>query len=517
MTKAQDGSESRLLQELISRHVALWGDRTALVDVDLRLSYEELEKLILSLSLTLSKEGVGEGDRVVLRLPNSAEYVVAFFAVLHRRAIAVPLDANAGEHRTRLVVEDATPKLVLHSRGSADAEVTPLPSLWLAIDRRTKKISCRSEIKKPSTSAKEIEGGAGILLYSSGSTGDPKGAMLTEDQLLGIARMLSQKAGMEELHRELVLGPLTHSGAFQRVNATLWRGGCVVLYPGPLSVPGLLSMVKAHGINGFFASPPLLRVLLGTSPSRLGTSLATLRSIETASAPLSKQELSSLVELLAGVEILYQYGLTECSRALILDVVKDPEKLHTVGKATPGIEVGILSDDGRLLPAEEEGEILLKGPQKTQRYWNRPDLTEERFFGSWLRTGDMGKLDSDGFLTLLGRVDDRINCGGFSFYPPEVEAVLLKFPGVEEAIVAGVPDPKGFLHEVPWAFIVPEDPDSFSSRELMLAARKKLPSHMVPRKVVLVSSTEVSSTGKVNRRLLVDRHGPRESGGECLA
>jgi len=193
--------------------------------------------------------------------------------------------------------------------------------------------------------------------------------------------------------------------------------------------------------------------------------------------------------------VLWQYGLTECSRALILDARARPDKLHTVGCPTPGVEVMIADPDGAARATGESGEILLDAPQRARRYWNRPDMDRERFHGRWLRTGDIGRIDDEGFVTYLGRQDDMINCGGLSYFPAEVERELGPVPGVAEYIIAGVPDPRGVMEHVPWAFVVPETADSWTPGGFARAARDRLPPHMVPRNIVRLPSMPLIASG----------------------
>ena len=151
---------------------------------------------------------------------------------------------------------------------------------------------------------------------------------------------------------------------------------------------------------------------------------------------------------------------------------------------------------------------MLAGPQRAERYWNRPDLNRERFRGRWLRTGDVGSVDGGGFVTYHGREDDMINCGGMSFFPAEVEQELGPVATVKSYIVAGVPDPKGVMEHVPWAFVVPEQPDGWSPRDFAALARKRLPPHMVPRNIVVLEAMPLLASGKPDRRRIVGEHGP---------
>jgi long-chain acyl-CoA synthetase len=198
----------------------------------------------------------------------------------------------------------------------------------------------------------------------------------------------------------------------------------------------------------------------------------------------------------------------------MLDARAHPDKLHTVGRPTHEVRVAIRGDDGAHVGPGIRGEILLDAPRRIRRYWNRPDLDAERLADGWLRTGDVGSLDEQGFLTCHGRLDDLINCGGFSFFPAEAERELGPVPGVAEYIIAGVPDPKGVMEQVPWAFVVPAEAGSWSPADFSARARMRLLPHMVPRRVVVIDAIPLIVAGKPDRRRVVADHGPAGGRGE---
>ena len=265
---------------------------------------------------------------------------------------------------------------------------------------------------------------------------------------------------MDQDHRELILSPMTHSGGWQRVTSTLLSGGCIVLPQGLLTVTAILEDIQRFGVRGFFTTPPLIRSLLQTPPENIRNMAQSCRSIEIASAPLSPEELDLLLGLFPGANVFFQYGLTECSRALILDARSHPDKLHTVGRPTQGVKVAISGPDGQLLGPNEEGEILLRAGRRMGSYWEDPEHNQEKMQNGWFRTGDFGFIDEDGFVAYRGRRDDMINCGGYSYFPAEVENELGQPEGVKEYLIAGVPDPQKVLTHVSWAFVVPEDPET---------------------------------------------------------
>lgn len=473
--------------------------------------YGELLALVRALVSHLRSVGVLPGDRVMLVLANGLEHLVGLLAVTSVGAIAVPVDPAAGEGRLARVRRQTDPVRMLAGAsddvpgpGEAIAFRIGLPQRQIFLGDAALATSAASAL--PPAPAPRAHA---LIRFSSGSTGEPKGVLLNHCQMLWTATTLAARYGFDAGHRELILAPITHSGAWQRVAATLVAGGRLVFNQEILSVPALLEAVAEHGITGWFAPPPVIRMLLETSPERARTALAACRSLEIGSGPVSAHELEAMMDLCPGSALYLHYGLTECSRAFILDARSHRDRLHTVGLPAPEVQGDIRDESGRSLGAGETGEIHLRGPQMAVSYWTRDGAGQSTTTHGWLPTGDLGRMDGDGFLEVCGRRDDRICSGGFSFFPAEVESELGGVDGVLDYLVVGMPDERGMLGEVPWAFVVPRDPQSWSPREFLARAKRALPAYMVPRRVVAVSGLPVTPSGKPERRRLRKLHGGR--------
>ncbi len=495
------------------------GAAPALIDDGHVATYEGLSLLVRSCAEQLADRGIGHGDRVMMLLRNSTESVIGLLATTSLGAIAVPVIADAGPDRVAYVIENTAPSCCLVADGARVAATDiGRPTLRMGLDRTrmTATLSgvgagsvvgqCQSESSTPTATSSESRStavspdDAAVVLFSSGTTGRPKGVLLTHRQLLATARTLADVFGIGPEHRELIVCPMCHSGGWQRVAATLWAGGRVVIPSGLLSVTAILEDVRRHGITGLFSPPPLLRYFLRASPAKVRSETAGMRSIEIGSASLAADELSALAGLFPTARVFYHYGLTECSRAFILDACAHPGKRHTVGTASPGVEAAVCDDHGNRLPAGQAGQIWLRGNRRADRYWNRPDLDRDCFRDGWLTTGDYGALDEDGFLTLRGRKDDMITSAGHHFFPAEVETELGPIDDVVQYVVAGISDPKGILGQVPWAFVVPADPETWSPQQFFRAARTRLAAHLVPRGVAVVPSIPLTPSGKPDRK-----------------
>ena len=473
--------------------------RPAVQTETLTLAYADFMQLVNETVEHIHETGIEAGDRVLIRMPNAVEQIIGVFAVMAAGAVAVPVDADIAESRLRDVIHQTSPRLCLVCRDSDAPPALQTALLHLDPAKLFLEYSVLGRVSGPDA-MEAAEQELAVIRFTSGTTGMAKGVMIGHTQQLWAARMMSAYFGLDAAHRELVLVSMALSGGWQRVAATLYGGGCVVLGQKPLSVGDMLDEMVRCEATGFFTPPPLVRMLLASPPARVAAAFQHCRTIEIGSAALSADELRALIALLPDTRVYFHYGLTECSRAVILDSAMYPDRLATVGRPAPGVDIKIVDAHSRALPAGQSGQILLRGPQLTSGYWQQPELNRERFFDGWLATGDYGLLDDAGFLMLRGRHDDMINCGGHCYFPNEVEQALGASHGIAQYLIAGVPDPRGVLQDVPWAFVVPVSPDDWSPRDFLSRARKTLPAHMVPRQVVVVPRLALTPSGKPDRR-----------------
>jgi acyl-CoA synthetase (AMP-forming)/AMP-acid ligase II len=479
--------------------------RPALEGESGHVTYGSLEQLVLEVASRLRSSGVRQGDRVLLFLPNSAEYVISLLAVTAAGAVAVPVPMTVGPDRLRYVIDITRPRLCLHD--SSDP-IDGVKCHRIAIDipaaRLGPQLMAGDLLDPPDAGLPDVDPDAvAVILFSSGSTGRPKGVVLTHQHLVATARTLSSVFRLDAAHRDLIIAPMCHSDGWQRVAATLFAGGCVVSSQRSLSPADVLELLSSRDISGCFLPTPVLRLLLRGSPELIQSVLHTMRSLELGSTPITAQELTRVADQAPDSRLFFHYGLTECSRAVILDVREHPGKLATVGRAAPGVEIRICDSHHHPVGVGETGEIMLRGPQQSEGYWGRRDLNEEKFFDGWLLTGDFGSLDADGFLTLLGRRDDMVTSAGYHFFPAEVETELGPVPGVIDYLVAGVSSQSGLLDQLLWAFVVPADPGHWVPQTLLALARRRLPSHMRPRRVVTVPALPLTPSGKPDRAMAV--------------
>jgi acyl-CoA synthetase (AMP-forming)/AMP-acid ligase II len=299
-----------------------------------------------------------------------------------------------------------------------------------------------------------------------------------------------------------------HSDGWQRAAASLYAGGLVAVSEGMLPLGALLEDIRSLRATGLFVPPPLVPFLARSERREIASAFASCRTVEIGSALFPPETIRALLERMPEADLFVHYGLTECSRAVVLDVRAHPDKLHTVGRPGRGVEISVRDDGGNPVAHDTAGQVFLRGPQRCTSYYGRPDLDAERIVDGWLATGDFATLDADGFVTLLGRRDDMVTSGGYHFFPAEVETELGPVPGVADYVVAGVADRGGVMGQVLWAFVVPVDGATFAPRTFVETARRRLAPHMRPRKVVVVPELHHTPSGKPDRRRIRAEYAP---------
>ena len=456
-----------LLDATAERHA----DRPAIAWSGGVLSYRALHRRAGGVARVLARAGVGAGDRVALVLPNGWPFVAALLGALELGATVAPLDPRLTAEESAAVVDDLGPRLLVDA----------------AIDE---------ECEWPTAAETD---GAALVLYTSGSSGRPKGAVLSHGALAFAVRSWLDDV-MALTPDDVVLGvlPFSHSfGLNGALLAPLLAGAAVV--PLERFVPeDVLAAIRTHRVTVLPAVATMFRRLLG-SPALDGASLGGVRMALSGAAPCP-WPLACEWRQRTGVRIFRGYGSTELFRPvsyLATDAVDLPE---AIGRPVPGVEVRIVDDDGRGLSAGELGELLIRTPAAMDGYLGAPEETREVLVDGWFHTGDLARLTSEGWVRIEGRKRERILRGGYSVFPQEVEAVLLAHPAVAEAAVVGVPDDE--LGEEVTAFVALHHGRDAVPDELIAHCKRQLAAFKYPRRVTIVAELPKAATGKVLKKLL---------------
>ncbi|HEX6211495.1 MAG TPA: long-chain fatty acid--CoA ligase [Methylomirabilota bacterium] len=490
----------------VERAAAWFPEHPAILADGRPMSYRELNDRANRLAHALGAHGVQPGDRVALYLPNIPAFAVCYEAALKVGAVAVSINAIFKRDEVRHILEDSGAR-VLFTVGELLANVPRVDGPALE-----QLVVCEGDAQGHPTLEQWLARGApggraldlhrdepAVLLYTSGTTGVPKGATLTHGNVVFNDYACAHHMGVRQTDRLMLFLPLFHVfGQNAIMNAAFAACATVVLQR--RFVPDqALDAIQRERATMFFAVPTIFITLLAMDLGRWD--LASLRYDFSAAATMP-QEISRRWTERFGRPVYEGYGLTECSPFACYNH-DFRHKFGSVGTAVENVELRILDDDGHELPRGEWGEICIQGPGVMKGYWGRPDDTAAAIRGGWLRSGDIGTMDDEGYVFIVDRVKDMINVSGFKVWPAEVEQVLYRHPAVGEAAIYGVSDPvKG---EAVRAAVVPREGAAVTAGEIIAFCRERMAAYKAPAAVELVRELPKSPTGKILKRVLRTR------------
>jgi amino acid adenylation domain-containing protein len=489
------------------------GPKIALIAGDRQLTYDELDTLSTGLAASLVATGTTAGDRVLMVLDNGEEAVVSFFAAWKIGAVPAPLHASIKaeklsaildsteasvvitQGRLRPTVEAAIlssrirPKLIITQAGEADPGAA-LRFEDLVLPRSGAAALLIEPLADPEALA--------LLIHTSGSTGRPKGVMLSHGNVLAACDTIAAYLGNTSQDTVLSVLPLSFGYGITQMVTMVMTGGTLVLeksFAFPRKILERLAEVKA---TGFPLVPTMAALIAGMKDLAPGW-LPQLRYMTSAAAALPPAISSQIRALFPDAQLFVMYGQTECLRAAYLDPAEIDRRPGSVGTALPGTQAFVVDDDGRLVLPGEVGELVVEGPHVMQGYWKDPlasaGVLAPAPQGRRLHTGDLFRMDADGFLYFVSRRDDIIKTRGEKVSPQEVESALYALPGIREAAVSGVEDP--ILGQVVRAHVVLKDGVALSERDIIRHCAGLLEDYMVPKGVEFHQALPRTTTGKI--------------------
>jgi fatty-acyl-CoA synthase len=467
-----------------------------------KLTYAELDKRIDRLTGALAKLGVGHGDRVALLAPNCAEYFELQFACGRLGAIMLPLNWRLTVPELEYILGDSTPKLLVHDSAFAE-QAKALSKSLLEIDPERPGSAYEHALAsapKPPAPVAMTHDDIAMVMYTSGTTGHPKGAIITHGMVFWNAVNLGIPALVSPQTVQLVILPLFHTGGLNcYANPVLHAGGTILIMR--TFEPGLaLDYIsdKSLGITHFFGVPAPYQFMM-QHPKFQGADLSRLKVSGVGGAPCALAILEGWAA--RGVPLVQGWGMTETSPAgTMLDAADAIRKVGSAGKAMMHTAIRIVDEAGKDVPHGEIGELLIKGPNITPGYWNKPEATAAAFTDGWLHTGDAARLDDEGFVYIVDRWKDMYISGGENVYPAEVENVLFQLPQVADAAIIGVPNER--WGEVGMAIIVRKPEQTLEEGDVIRHCLGKLAKFKVPQSVAFVEVLPRNATGKVLKREL---------------
>ncbi|MFF2846299.1 FadD3 family acyl-CoA ligase [Streptomyces sp. NPDC058001] len=454
-----------------------FGDAEAVVDGPLRLTFAELADRVRVAAGAFASNGVGKGDRVAVWAPNSAQWIVAAFGILTAGGVLVPVNTRFRTEEAEDVVRRSAAKLVLVQQDFMEREFTAPDGVPL-IDLRSDFLTTGAPYERH-VDPDDI----GDIIFTSGTTGRPKGVMMTHAQNLRLYEEWCDLADLRQGDRYLIVNPFFHTFGYKAgVIASLIRGATILPVP-VFDVDRVLELVEREQVTMLPGPPTLYHSLLEAVGGE--RDLSSLRAAVTGAADIPVDLVRRISTELPFRSIMTGYGLTEAGTATASRPGDSFEDIATtVGTPCDGVEVRIADD----------GEVLLRGYSVMKGYLDDPAATAEAIDpDGWLRTGDLGTLGERGHLRIVGRKKDMFIVGGFNAYPAEIESFLLEHPAVAQAAVIGVPDQR--LGQVGKAFVVPKS--AVSADQLIEWSRGRMAGYKVPRSVEFLAELPMNGTGKI--------------------
>jgi HIP---CoA ligase len=489
----------------------------AVVAGDRRLTFGELRRQVLELSRAALAVGVRPGDRVAVWAPNSDRWVVAALGAVSVGALLVPVNTRfRGEEAHDVLARTGASLLLVDDsfRGATRvgllAGQPALPELrttvrldddgaWEAFLRRGDAVPVE-DAEQAAAAVRPDD--VSDIVFTSGTTGRPKGVMVTHEQSVRVFTTWAETVGLEPGDRMLVVAPFFHTFGYKAgVLACLLRRATLVPVP-VLDVDQALALVARERIT-VVPGPPTLYATILEHPARAEHDLSSMRLAVTGASVVPTELIRRMRDELGFRTVLTAYGLTECTGYATGCRQGDPDEVVslTSGRAIEGVEVRVVDEKGADLPTGEPGEVVVRGYNVMVGYWQDPEATAEVVDADgWLHTGDVGVLDPAGNLRITDRLKDMYVVGGFNAYPAEIEQVLVRHEAVSEAAVVGMPDDR--LGEVGKAFVVPRAGAAPESDELIAWCTERLAGFKVPRSVELVEALPRNATGKVDKKVL---------------
>jgi long-chain acyl-CoA synthetase len=474
------------------------GDRVAQKLDDAELTYAMLDAAAARVAGLLRVRGIGPGDRVGIMLPNVPYFAAAYFGVLRLGAVVVPMNVLLKGREVAFYLRDPAARLVFawHDFAEAAEKGAAEAGAECLLVRPGEFEQLLAGAEPVQELADRAEDDTAVILYTSGTTGTPKGAELTHANLARNAEIATALFSLTE--QDVVLGalPLFHSfGQTCALNACVRVGGLLTLLP-RFDADKALRIIERDRVTVFEGVPTMYAAMLH-SPLAGATDTSTLRLCASGGAAMPVEIMRAFEEKF-GCVVLEGYGLSETSPVASFNHPDRPRKPGSIGTPISGTQMKLIADDGADVPAGEVGEIVIRGHNVMKGYWGRPEATAEAIRDGWFRSGDMARVDEDGYFFIVDRKKDMIIRGGFNVYPREIEELLYEHPAVAEAAVVGVPHPE--LGEEIAAVVALKPGRDAGPDELREFVKEQVAAYKYPRRVVLVDELPKGPTGKIVKR-----------------
>ena len=517
---SEQSAPNRTLPEVIQTAADRYGDRLAIASTDHQLSFNDLNALRLRSTKAFYAAGIQKGDRIAVWGPNVYQWIVAAIGAQSIGAVLVPLNTRYKGSEAAFILNSSGARIAftvaefLGVNYPEQLQEQTLPALerivlmegedgsnqtWEAFLDSGNEVS-DADITAAIATVQPTD--IMDVLYTSGTTGEPKGVITNHGQNILTYEYWSSSVGLTDQDNYLIINPFFHSFGYKAGwLASLIRGACI--YPvKSFDLDAVLAQIERDKIS-MIPGPPTIYQSLLSHPDRSQYDLSSLRAAVTGAAPVPVELVKKMREDLGFKVVVTAYGLTESSGTVsVCSPDDDAETISTTsGKAIPGVEIKCVDAESNEVPRGEAGEIWVRGFNVMQGYFNKPEQTAETLTeDGWLKTGDIGVMDERGYIRITDRIKEMFIVGGFNCYPAEIENILCSMPGVAQAAVIGVPDER--MGEVAKAFVIQDHNASLSAEEIVSWSRGNMANYKAPRYVELVESLPLNASGKVDKKVL---------------
>lgn len=475
----------KTIEEQIFDQVQNIPDKVALISGNTEITYSQLWDYCLCAAEKLKQDyHLKKGDRVILSAAGNIEFVYAYFGVHIAGGICVPIDPDTNQTRFEYIEKSTTPVCVMGLLHNVKKETIPFTDVVNGTSKATYIAPEQSQVAD--------------ILFTTGTTGAPKGVALSYNNLSAAARNINAFIGNTSSDVELLALPVSHSFGLGRLRCSLSKGATVVMLGTFANVKKFFKEMARCQVTMFAMVPASWGFIKKMSGKYIGKFADQLKFIEIGSSFMPVEDKELLMSLLPKTRICMHYGSTEASRSAFMEFHTYKDNLLSIGKASPNVEIKIFTSQGTPAALGEEGEVCVKGEHVTCSYWNEtPERFASDFYDGYFRTGDCGTMDAEGNIYLKSRIKEMINVGGKKVSPMEVEDILNTIPGIKESACIGIPDPGIVLGEVVKAFIVADD--NLSDEEIMQQLRPQLEVYKLPVEIERINAIPKTGSGKIQR------------------
>jgi len=492
------------LQRAVSQHQ----DKPALVHGDNSLSYSELWTLAEKVATLLRQQGLERGGRVVLIIENSPEYAALYYGVLLAGGVVVALNTAAKEDELNNWIAHAgatfgfAKPAVLNCKSSEPAKIF----LIRRIDEGTQLIVSLDKISSMDIhlqSCEINENDLAAIIYTSGTTGEPKGVMLSHKNLAANMASIREYLPIEADDRVLNVLPFYYSYGNSVLHTNLGVGATIVMENSMMFPAKVVESMQNHEVTAFYGVASTYAILLSRAKLE-NYNLSSMRYVTQAGGPMPPAHIEQIMCAIPQSKFFMMYGQTEATARLgYIPAELINKKLGSAGKAIPGVELEIRDNNGHPVPYGTEGEIYAKGENIMQGYWKNPEMTQEILNTGWLRTGDIAKMDEDGYIYMTGRRTDMIKSGANRISPKEIEEKLAELEDIEESAAIGIRD--DILGQAIKVYIVKKEGSDILKQTVMKHCKKNLAPYKIPKEVEFIEQLPKTASGKLQRFKLIER------------